>query len=64
MTALLLWLLGAAWALEIQIRAEVAPDLASVTGTLEIRGEGWTLADPMADLPAPRDDRTLLRTAL
>ncbi len=50
-----------AFALQIELRAEVAPDLRTLRGTLRA-DEPVTLVDPLAALPAPPDDRTLIRT--
>lgn len=50
-----------AFALEIELRAEVAADLRTVRGTLAADAP-VTLVDPLAALPEPPDDRTTFRT--
>lgn len=44
------------------IDAVVGDDLASVTGTLRLARTDLDLVDPLAGLPAPADDLTLMRT--
>ncbi len=51
----------AAFALHIELRADVAPDLRVIRGTIRF-DEAVTLVDPLAALPEPPDDRTLFRT--
>ncbi|MES2640082.1 MAG: hypothetical protein V4850_11385 [Myxococcota bacterium] len=50
-----------ALALQIEVRAEVSPDLRTIRGTLRV-DEPVVFVDPLAALPAPPDDRTLFRT--
>lgn len=64
------WLSLAALAAEpealprVVVEAEISEDLRTITGDLWIGDapDGLTLVDPLADLPVPPDDRTLLRT--
>ncbi len=51
-----------AHAVEIVVRAAVAEDMRTISGTLEVRGDGLTLSDPLALLPLPQDDLTTFRT--
>ncbi|MFN7145276.1 MAG: hypothetical protein ACK4YP_15995, partial [Myxococcota bacterium] len=50
-----------AFALEIELRAELSRDLRTVRGTVTY-DEPVALVDPLAALPPPPDDRTLFRT--
>ncbi len=50
-----------AFALQIELRAEVDADLRVIRGTMTA-DEPVELVDPLGSLPAPPDDRTLFRT--
>lgn len=50
-----------ALALQIELRADVSPDLRTIRGTLHA-DEPVVFVDPLAALPQPADDRTLFRT--
>lgn len=51
-----------ALAVEIVVRATVAPDLQTITGTLSVQGQSLALTDPLERLPVPQDDLTTFRT--
>lgn len=63
MVLLLLTWLAAAADLRLSIEASVSADLTTIEGEIRVDDVDVELIDPLAALPIPPDDRTLLRTA-